>query len=610
MTAVRPASTGTIRDPPLFRAESEPGSELSPDEDRSHRYLGARVVAFGVLLLGLLTTVVVAILISGQVNRENALRLARAQDGIEQDLAARLDIYSETLVGLQGLFAASDGVSRIDFVEFAEATEVFERFRGLQGLSFSPMVRRGDVTAFEAAVRADRSVNGVGYPDFAVRPDGTAADLYVVDFIVPLEGNEAAFGFDLGSNPARRAAIEEARDTGRIVATAPITLVQEAEEQVGVLLLAPAYDGPSGTVAERRASFIGVFSAVLRMGDLLDGASSQRDLGFAIFDQSPDQAETTGGRTELYATTTGDFRDAPAGVAIDAAGRTWGIVLDPSTVPRVGHSRLLILLGGLVAALPYSIASYFSYRERDRLHGQTAALRAANAEIRSSNADLERFAYVAAHDLRSPIRAVRNVVDMLGDELAGTEPPPSVDDLLGHLDRSAGKMDAMVTGLLEFATIKGGDADNDDTVDVAALVRASIDEVRNGGEVTLSAEVGDLHPVRGNPVLIERLFDNLIGNAVKYRSEDRDLEIRVSSERVGDLVMLSVADNGIGIAPKYHERIFEIFRRLHGPGEIEGRGLGLALCRKIVEHHGGRIWVASEENAGSTFKVTLPVATS
>ena len=125
-----------------------------------------------------------------------------------------------------------------------------------------------------------------------------------------------------------------------------------------------------------------------------------------------------------------------------------------------------------------------------------------------------------------------------------------------------------------------------------------------------SWKVSDTGPIRrrcrgGKPVGLERLFENLVGNAIKYRDPDRELAIRMWSERDGNTLIVSVADNGIGIAPEFHDRIFEIFRRLHGDLEIEGRGLGLALCSKIIEHHGGTIWVDSTEGIGSTFSFTL-----
>lgn len=604
MTALRQSQDQVESDTAMAVPEAVP--VLAKIPARSRRHVGARSVALGVLFVGLLTTVLVALFMSGLVDRENEVRLARANDGLEQDLRARITIYSETLVGLQGLYAASDDVSRLNFVRFTESANVFERFPGLQGLSFSPVVARTDLENYEQQVREDASIASGGYPDFAVRTNGEFEDLFVVDYIVPFEGNEAAFGFDLGSNPARRSAIEQARDTGLTVATAPITLVQENEEQVGVLLLAPAYDGPTGSVTERRQNFVGVFSAVLRVGDFLDGASSQDDLRFAVFDQSPDQ-EDGASRTELYATGNAELSKHATSITLDVAGRQWGIAIDPSSVPRSGGKRVLIIFAGILAALPYALASYFSYRERDQLVRQAGELQMANNEIRNANVDLERFAYVAAHDLQTPVRNVRNVVEMLEDELP-TERTRMADDLFARLIWSATKMEAMIQGLLDFSSIRGRTKSDFTSVDIEAIAREAVALQSTNIDFELTTEVGDLPRVSGNAVLLERLFENLVGNAIKYRDPARTLEIRIFAEQQGKTVLVSVADNGLGIDPEFHDRIFEIFRRLHGNREVEGLGLGLALCSKIVEHHGGTIWVDSTIGIGSTFNFTIDTA--
>jgi light-regulated signal transduction histidine kinase (bacteriophytochrome) len=119
-------------------------------------------------------------------------------------------------------------------------------------------------------------------------------------------------------------------------------------------------------------------------------------------------------------------------------------------------------------------------------------------------------------------------------------------------------------------------------------------------------EVGPLPTVEGDAVELVRLFQNLIGNAVKYRAAERPPVVRIDARRDGDQWEVTVADNGIGIAPEFHERIFRLFQRLHVRAEYEGTGIGLAACRKIVEHHGGRIWVDSAPGEGSAFRFSLP----
>ncbi len=604
-------------------SSSRPQRVPKDDEGpRAPRFLGARSVALCVLVLGLLTTVVVALFMSGQVNRENEVRLARAQDLLERDLVARVGIYAETLVGLQGLYAASDEVTRAEFVGFIEAADVFERFPGLQGLSFSPVVLRSDVARYEADVRNDTSVNGIGYPDFAVRTDGNAEDLFVVDFITPFEGNEAAFGFDLGSNPARRAAVEEARDSGLKVATSPITLVQEEDEQVGVLLLAPAYNGPADTLEERRANFVGVFSAVLRMGDFLDGASSQSEVSFAVFDQSADQVENPNGRTALYSSGTTDLTNTAPTVTIDVGSREWGIALDPLSVPRAGHRRSLIVLAGVLAALPYAAASYFSYKERDRLVRQAAELRAANSEIRrdqaiateartalaargrqleTANHELEQFISLAAHDLQAPLRTISSYAVLIPDTLS--QVTPETQDYLDRVTASTGRMSQLLVDLLAYSRL--GWDQRPEPLELGRLAAMVVDDVIGAGDAEVTIDPSPT--VVGHATHLRLLLQNLIDNAVKFAKPDEPLSIKVRYERQAAHHVISVEDNGVGFDNEYSDRVFSVFQRLPGTDHVSGTGIGLAHCQKIARMHNGDAWATSTPGVGSIFSFSLAI---
>ena len=170
----------------------------------------------------------------------------------------------------------------------------------------------------------------------------------------------------------------------------------------------------------------------------------------------------------------------------------------------------------------------------------------------------------------------------------------------------ARRMDLMVLDLLEFSRV-GRVRTPLAQVALAETVAAAAENLRLPIEesgTTLSIPA-DLPVVTGSASELVRLFQNLIGNAVKYRQPDRPLMVTVTAERSGSGWTCTVADNGIGIAPEYFDRIFDIFQRLHTRNEYEGTGIGLALCRKIVEHHGGHIWVESEPGQGSRFRFTL-----
>ncbi len=226
-------------------------------------------------------------------------------------------------------------------------------------------------------------------------------------------------------------------------------------------------------------------------------------------------------------------------------------------------------------------------------------------ELDASNKDLEQFAYVASHDLREPLRMVTMYVDLLARRY-GDKLDSDAREFIGYARDGALRMNTLILDLLDYARI--GRVGGREAVELGRAALHAVDVLalaicETHGEVT----VGDTLPrVHGNFEDLVRLFQNLIANALKYRSPDRPPRVRVTAVHEGDDMVVRVADNGIGIAPEYRERIFGVFQRLHGPGTYEGTGIGLASAKKIVEQHGGRIWVESTLGEGSTFCFTLP----
>lgn len=243
--------------------------------------------------------------------------------------------------------------------------------------------------------------------------------------------------------------------------------------------------------------------------------------------------------------------------------------------------------------------------ERRRLE---QAVEESVAELRRSNAELEQFAYVASHDLQEPLRMVSNYTQLLARRYEGRL-DEDADAFIAFAVEGAGRMQQLINDLLEFSRVgtKGKDlrpTEMESALDTALLnLRAAIEE--SGAEI----EHDPLPAVRGDAVQLAQLLQNLIGNAIKFRG-DTPPRIRVSARRDGAGWVFAVQDNGIGIDPVYWERIFVIFQRLHTRSEYGGTGIGLALCKRIVERHRGRIWVESAPGEGATFSFTLAAVDS
>ncbi len=313
------------------------------------------------------------------------------------------------------------------------------------------------------------------------------------------------------------------------------------------------------------------------------------------------QVRDTIGRGEVLAQSpaTGEFQlegiQSLLYVPLVAAGEVVGFIGCDAVRTRKtwteDHIALLRIVGEI----------FVTAIERRRFE-QELELRA--ADLARSNAELEQFAYVASHDLQEPLRAVTSYTQLLSRRYSG-QLDAKADEYIAFAVEGATRMQQLIKDLLMYSRVgtRGNELVPVDFLAVfeAAVANLEVAVAESGATVTH----GELPTVSGDFTQLAQLLQNLISNALKYRS-DRVPVIHVSADRQNGNVLFAVRDNGIGIDQRYSDRIFQLFQRLHTRDEYPGTGIGLAICKKIVERHGGRIWVESAPGQGSTFYFTIP----
>jgi signal transduction histidine kinase len=240
------------------------------------------------------------------------------------------------------------------------------------------------------------------------------------------------------------------------------------------------------------------------------------------------------------------------------------------------------------------------------LAGANAALERRADELARSNEELDQFASIASHDLQEPLRKVRTFAGQLAATEGGNLSAKG-RDYLDRVNASAERMQKLVEDLLKLSRVatQGHPFSPVDLGEITRGVLVDLDaQIEDSNAIV---RVGDLPVVRADAPQIRQLMQNLISNALKFHRDGVPAEVSVDAVLAGDVVQLSVRDNGIGFDPRYSQRIFRIFERLHGRNDYPGTGIGLAMCRKIAERHGGKIDVVSKPGQGSTSTVTLPV---
>jgi signal transduction histidine kinase len=577
-----------------------------------------------VLLVTLLAlTAIATYATAARLHDSDRDQLSEDADAAAAAIDRRLNDYEQILRGAAGLYNATDDVTYRDFHNYFADQEVRRRFPGVQSIGFASYVPREGLAAHTREVRRGIAASGLDYGPFEPYPALKAADqaVLVVDHVEPPPSGRR-FGFNFLSEANRRAAALLARRTREPAATAPVRLVRSPGSSLGIDLMVPVFGTPPSQPGAPR-QWRGVVFAAFRMDNLLRGVFGPSAV--EIYDIGPSAtvpAATKAIREDAIAF---DLRPGRAQAAVredddhtrvrtlEVAGRRWAVVYTRAGTSLSAGERAVpwvigvagVLVSLLAAALLRAMAG--ARRRAVRLADEmTVELREREAQLRASNEELEHFAYLASHDLQEPLRTITAYVGLLENRV-GEQLDDRARSWLGFVSDGAGRMSQLITDLLEYSRTGRSARGETEEVDLGAIWDLAVANLQHAiAETGATVERDALPTVHARPREMTSMLQNLIGNGLKYRRDGVAPVVRATARRAEDgRWEVAIADNGIGIEPRFHDRVFGLFQRLHTSEEYPGTGMGLAIVKKIVESNGGTVRVESEPGSGATFYVTL-----
>lgn len=580
------------------------------------RFLGKGTPVL-VLLVALLLTACTTGYVANSVRGKERERFNNEVQSITAHLTERMDAYVELLRATRGLWAAAGGSPRpSQFHAFVQSLELEQNFEGVQGIGFSARLLPQEVTAAVAGMRT------AGHPEFAVRPAGRRGEYHPILFLEPQDTrNRAAMGFDMFSEPVRRAAMERARDSAAPVLSGHVTLLQEIdhEKQTGFLLYLPVYrkGWPAETVEQRRAALLGFVYSPFRADNLFEavlGSASERGTWVEIHD-GPDLESAN----LLHDSAADDRRRtafAARNVAVRrmaVAGRLWTLRFRTTPAFEQSSSANLVpfvLGGGLAVSLLLFALSLLQYRERESAERVSDELRHSGEALREAGRAKDEFLAMLGHELRNPLGAISNALQVMSLREIND---PHLRRAHAVVERQIRHQTRLIEDLLDVSRVNSGKITLQcEPVDFKEVVCRAVDGLKWAADEQQHQLITRFRDhdvlVYGDSVRLEQVVSNLLHNAIKYTPAGGVVELALHIE--GRLAVLTVRDTGVGISAPMLGRIFDVFTQAQISIDRSkgGLGLGLTLVRNLVCMHGGTVEARSEGvGRGSEFLVRVPL---
>lgn len=568
------------------------------------------LLAWTVLLVSLMLTAIAWYLSNAYIYRRAEDQFKFRTEEIRDAIASRIANYEQVLLGGAALFDASASVTRSEWNRYISRLQLERDYPGFQGVGISQFISPDDRESFVSSIREE------GFENFDIRPPGERDKYSAIIYLEPFDWrNQRAFGYDMYSEATRRAAMDTSIETGDPAVSGNVILKQEVEKDVqqGFLIYLPVYQkgASTETVAQRKNAVQYLVYAVFRCDDLMRGilGDSPEGVEFRIYDTATPKPDDL-----LYDSMSKPSRNANATSSpfqqdrlLSLHGRDWTLRFEFKGEVRNWYDILMssaVAFGGLVIdLLLFSIIRSIGTQKQKAIglaDEMTVAYRNTIEDLERSNRDLDDFAYIASHDLRSPLRNIDNLAQWIDEDCKEILPEECQQNLAlirGRIDH----MEQLLKDLLEYSRV-GRITDKLEETDTRLAIGEVVEATPTPDDFRIDV-TGEFPTIVTLKVPLQTCVRNLLANAVKHHDRTTGI-ITVDGSVEGEYLRILVSDDGPGIEPQYATRIFKIFQTL----EVnKGSGAGLAIVRKTAERAGGSIELHPHEGRGATFVLLWPM---
>ncbi|HWW60136.1 MAG TPA: CHASE domain-containing protein, partial [Thermoanaerobaculia bacterium] len=565
---------------------SGPGAPAGSPGSRLHRH--ERLLAWLVLVTLLLLTLSLTRYVWRTTRIADRSRYDYVAQTTRDAIEERLVTYNNILIATASVFGIDRTTTRTELRQYIEHLNVPRRYPGIQGIGLSVRIPPEEVPRVVDEMRAE-------FPGFRVWPDGKRDEYHAIVLLEPLDRrNTAAIGYDMFTDPVRRAAMLRARDTSRPSASGPVTLIQElAEKRPGFLIYVPVYvtGTPPAEIDARRNALLGFVYAPFRIDDFFHGilgSHPRPEIGFQFYDGDQLMYATGPMPKDSRFTSTDD---------VTIAGRNWTIRFFSNRTGSGGAARLA--LATLVVGVIISVLLFMLIRVQSR----------ARATAERANRAKDEFLATLSHELRTPMTSIMGWSRLLAEGLDEETATTAID----AIQKSGRAQAQLIDDLLDVSRITARKMRIDARpIDLRPIVTAAVDMVA-ATAIAKDVEVDVRLPagavvVNGDAQRLQQVIWNLLSNAVKFTPNGGRVIVSLAVREQNAII--EVCDTGIGIEPEFIPFVFERFRQADSSSTRAhtGLGLGLAIVQHLIALHGGVVEADSEGiGKGATFRVRLPL---